>query len=504
MNASKNSSTKNTIDARIINLYQRNVNGTRLFAAGSQYNVFAHYEVIEVLPANRASEAYTDESPLLRAYDISSKENHSVPRQTLLAFIDILEESGTGVGYTHEQIEAFWNNYEEPLMFLSMISLDVDQKHISVLEKIEEVYAGMQHLAYISFDYCNIIIFSKGRSFQQCAENLLKLDFASGQRIVDSITLYSFTCDFGECLAAREPEIFGAYLRIGVTDLNTMEEYFNALPVDAKGNRPEINWIIGRHDVGIFCRNANLNWLANALAAAAGEKWYNDLTLSVMIAPSNIPIRGKLSDPITTSSLSNTMKVRFEEFQRSYHNRCQAVGVYEDFVWLRWLRETSELAVNLLGNKMTYDLGISLVPQFLDFLDYARQLWSNEGLNLGKRWDEAQKCFATLLSNVSILVDSMNHHSRQFITSPPFRTVAFSMPPKLMAYYIMVLHQLIIILRDEAYEHQYGFTIATVYKGNIIKNLIMDCQSYTKYRPNETTGGIFVSWRRKEELPTGA
>ncbi|MBS5314530.1 MAG: hypothetical protein KHY53_17225, partial [Clostridiales bacterium] len=31
---------------------------------------------------------------------------------------------------------------------------------------------------------------------------------------------------------------------------------------------------------------------------------------------------------------------------------------------------------------------------------------------------------------------------------------------------------------------------ATVYKGNIIKNLIMDCQSYTKYRPNETTGGI--------------
>ena len=50
----------------------------------------------------------------------------------------------------------------------------------------------------------------------------------------------------------------------------------------------------------------------------------------------------------------------------------------------------------------------------------------------------------------------------------------------------------------------YVSILATVYKGNIIKNLIMDCQSYTKYRPNETTGGIFVSWRRKEELPTGA
>ena len=53
-------------------------------------------------------------------------------------------------------------------------------------------------------------------------------------------------------------------------------------------------------------------------------------------------------------------------------------------------------------------------------------------------------------------------------------------------------------------ENVHASIIATVYKGNIIKNLIMDCQSYTKYRPNETTGGIFVSWRRKEELPTGA
>jgi hypothetical protein len=53
-------------------------------------------------------------------------------------------------------------------------------------------------------------------------------------------------------------------------------------------------------------------------------------------------------------------------------------------------------------------------------------------------------------------------------------------------------------------EEVYTNTVATVYKGNIIKNLIMDCQSYTKYRPNETMGGIFVSWRRKEELPTGA
>ena len=61
-----------------------------------------------------------------------------------------------------------------------------------------------------------------------------------------------------------------------------------------------------------------------------------------------------------------------------------------------------------------------------------------------------------------------------------------------------------LIPKEEVQEAETKELVATVYKGNIIKNLIMDCQSYTKYRPNETTGGIFVSWRRKEELPTGA
>ena len=62
----------------------------------------------------------------------------------------------------------------------------------------------------------------------------------------------------------------------------------------------------------------------------------------------------------------------------------------------------------------------------------------------------------------------------------------------------------VLYIGEILWNFEYIIGLATVYKGNIIKNLIMDCQSYTKYRPNETTGGIFVSWRRKEELPTGA
>ena len=70
--------------------------------------------------------------------------------------------------------------------------------------------------------------------------------------------------------------------------------------------------------------------------------------------------------------------------------------------------------------------------------------------------------------------------------------------------FIKGFKEIVFCVNPETCCNYYVYPLATVYKGNIIKNLIMDCQSYTKYRPNETTGGIFVSWRRKEELPTGA
>lgn len=82
--------------------------------------------------------------------------------------------------------------------------------------------------------------------------------------------------------------------------------------------------------------------------------------------------------------------------------------------------------------------------------------------------------------------------------------------PKAVSFFFMIISSIIALVTSVlCYQvinkyFLYDETVATVYKGNIIKNLIMDCQSYTKYRPNETTGGIFVSWRRKEELPTGA
>lgn len=513
-----------SVDARIINLYQGSVNGDRLFAEHSQYNVFAHYELIDVLDANTPTVQYTDDSPLLRAYCTSSHHPPSDPQQTLLAFTDIISSKMSTGGYTQQQIDDFWNCHTEPLLFLSMISLDVDQEYASILEKIDTIYADSPHLAYITFDYCNVLVFSRGSSFQQAARHILSLDYSSDQNIVDSITLYSFAYNYTECLPSEMVETFGAYLRFGVADMEVMERFETALKSAAPDKKVEKNWIIGRHDVGILCYDADLRWLSMAWEKAKQfhTDWYVNFTLSIMIRPVGNTAVGKLPSQTESSSLPARMEQSFSNFKEVYEAKCKQVNISTDNVWLRWLHVTSQQAVKLLENKMTRELGVSLVPQFLDFFQYAQLLWSNPDLELGKKWDEAEKCFSVLLSNISILVDSMNHHSRQFISSPPFRTVAFEMPPKLMAYYTMVLHQLISILQDDTPSRQYGFTITPQFTHTLnvrslteeYRHLLPDSQYITigvseeaMFRLQHTTAALtheishFVGWKgRRREI----
>ena len=51
------------------------------------------------------------------------------------------------------------------------------------------------------------------------------------------------------------------------------------------------------------------------------------------------------------------------------------------------------------------------------------------------------------------------------------------------------------------HEHFMKFVKQRLTRAYTINLQKLNCQPYTKYRPNETTGGIFVSWRRKEEPP---
>ena len=135
-------------------------------------------------------------------------------------------------------------------------------------------------------------------------------------------------------------------------------------------------------------------------------------------------------------------------------------------------------------------LNIVRHPGYLNKPEYSHLAERNKEFYLSSAWFQNhwsyEKC-------KDFFVNMMDQNKKYFCVSFPYQTSIMSG---------LLLKEAV---EDEMSESSFSdLSFATVYKGNIIKNLIMDCQSYTKYRPNETMGGIFVSWRRKEELPTGA
>lgn len=481
--ANSNNLRKSSVDARVVHLYSKEINLQPLPLDDTYYTMFAHYDAIKVFEANSDDHAVVESNPLLEAYKKSHKTNTRIQGasgQTLFVFADTQLSEPYGSGETGK-IDAFWADESEPLFFMTMINIGISGfSHIhTILEKIKNCYNGKKYLVYFTFDYCDIVIFLRGDSFSECANCVFNLDYfpkseKGNALIADSITLYSFSsCDRKISPEKLTKEQFSVYLRFGVTDLVRANEFYVNLRENSKKDHSQItltqNLVLGRHDFGIFAQNVTLQWLLYAIDQAEKfdqletkerkPSWFTTRILSVLIPKTEPSLLRGIIDPAPRAvpELTKYIEDQYFEFEVVYREFCKKLKFTEDNVWLRWLREASMQAISFFADPMMTDLGICLVPQFLDFYRYALQLYKKEFALLRYR-DNVDLISQNLFINVSILVDSMNQSSRQFIQTPPFRTISFEMPPKIMAYYMTMIRSLIEALRDGI--HTYGFTIS--------------------------------------------
>ena len=201
----------------------------------------------------------------------------------------------------------------------------------------------------------------------------------------------------------------------------------------------------------------------------APNHWYTTFELSVLIkipeeAPPSwtavSPDIGAENSETKDSGIKRIMADALNDFLEVYQT--SPAGMPEDPVWTHWLRKTSSLAVSLYENRLAMDFGTCLVPQFLDLFSYAKNLLRSEVLTPADR-DNVWDIFSAFFSSTSILVDSINHSSRQFVQVPSFGSVSFEMPPKLMAYYTAMTHELIEVFRDDGYTYGVAFYPEFVY-----------------------------------------
>lgn len=483
------------VDVRVASLHSNPMGGTAQPSPpyhNNEYYGFTYYHDIQIEPVNGAP---ADQSPLLLPYERLVESPAPDPKrygpfqQTILAFTDVLGEDARGQtpkpwGYTQEQLDTFWGDTAFPLFFMSMLNIRHSGELQQVLTLIGESFQDTPHLAYLTFDHCDILLFARGSSFQWQAARIFKLLFATDHPLRDSITLYCFNPN--RELLMRQTEKFDAYIKIGIRDYARAELFQQALEMPSEGKKekgtapkeraesqkecPELRfgWLLGRNDVALSKRNATLPWLLRVKDEAArlnqpdgdGKQppsWYTTYELSVLIPePTDFSFRSL--DP-KLPERDCGMDTLLDNFQQIYEAGCRRIETKPDRVWLRWLRDAATLSNKLLNDTMTTDLGVCLVPQFLDLLEYAGAAFASPKLTINDI-DGVRACFSVFFNNISSLIESTNHSNREFIQVPSFHSVSFEMPPKVMAYYQACGHRIISILHDDNDRDTYGFTIS--------------------------------------------
>lgn len=467
-------------DARLISLYSRGIqNGILQGLTGDNCSYsFCYYDAIEVQPVTfqdgpLLKDAYmqSQRRPVrLASPDRKGSEDMGFP-QILVAVSDLRTESNSD-GYSREEIKAFWEPaHESGLFFASMINLVATENLGKILAEIRQTFHKIQHLVYTSFDHCDVIIFGRGDSFQEYANCIYDLCYAGDVGLEDAITLYSFSA---QSAPPETDERFGVLVRLGVRDYPSRELFYQKIS-DQKDITPlQKYWLLERNDIAFYREDASLEWLSKVrqaiidVEAEQGIQWYTTYDLIVLLEDNtgkNISKWKRYRGPdINTDRLQEHMSTLYNSFKDRYENvfhvlQENGVMVNSDQVWLRWLEDSYRLVVSLLSSRLSVDMGICLISQFIDLLEYGGRLFEDPTVFTRDDTEQAQKNFNVFFSNIAVLIDSMNQTNRQFIQVPSFHLPSFQVPPQIMAYYTVILRRIIQVLNDKKSVF-YGFTIA--------------------------------------------
>ena len=467
------------VDSRIVFLESRGImEGIPLCSEEkNDYCTFLYYDKINIKKVDFSS-AKVSSSPLEGAYSAAkASERDSSLQQFIIGFADI-GETNSACCYSQERIDEFWDEQPNtPLFFMTMVNLENDESLDNVLRTIGTTFPQKNHLAYLTFDHSDIIIFYRGDSFKNFAKYIFKLNYGSNLHIADSITFFGFAKK--ENFSSFPQEKFTALLSYGVKNYDLAEDFYGKVEEIDKSKKVEKKWLLGRNDIGILCEEATVQWLIdvrNIVVNSPSDLWYSTYELTVFIEPSNDDLHNKkpnaehneqpegedegknnIDPPKFTPK--EIMQKKYELFRSEYETAYRNLLLVHDSVMLRWLKDSSKLSVDLLENPLSFDLGVCLASQFFDLFEYGIKFFGGEGLDrnnadlteLQKRdsIEEFEDGLSTFFADTAIVVDSMNQSNRQFVQVPAFHLPSFEIPPKIMSFYVSIAHSLIDVFHDD-------------------------------------------------------
>lgn len=470
-------------DIRIVQL--KHFYGNRSGSENGGLHTFSYFNEVEVLPVSKSggNDSCGNSQPtLMSAYSALEeclKESlgstyHS--QQTLIAI------SGDKTEAEMEDTKDFWSN-NKAWLFLTMINVPLSETLRNAANHIKKIClsqtdADTKYQIYFSFDFNEILVFCKTNSFNRYMETVSKLNFQRDggypTPILDTVTV----CGYNKACAGTSKDRLNAQISLGITNTESFEEFLEScIKDDVFDDKVEISHskMIGRNDVCLMLKNITLFQLQNVFAqyespripapwistyeimltAAKSEESVTKsadrhLNIEMPLGRSRLDLAG-VDDPKIIEAFK-LLEEKVDSFLKVYEKYCKKQQISFDPAFARIIREMEIMLKNPLIFQLASDLVVCLLPQLFDFAIYMQTQMTIENKEkqglIDNRERDVEKLLNTFYLDVSSLVSSTVHSARQFVQIPHCGVTALEMPPKIMAYYSIMAHEISAALND--------------------------------------------------------
>lgn len=374
-----------------------------------------------------------------------------------------------GTCFKEETINDFWKDVSSPYLFLSMIHIN----HIGNLEKvlhiINEVFEK-DYLSYISFDYCDIVVFAKKiyiKDFFHKIKQVFQLSEEKGKCMVfDTFSLVSFYPGYkrGQHEAQKdsdEMDQFSATINLSVKDYDGFGKWY----ADLKLKYPQMRRydMFGRHDISIVNERANSDWLLNMM-----ERLHNkDSQCLFWTFETYIKV---LEDEIAGGDFTERppQNQLYERVQMDLQEKIDALKIAvkdselsnkQSFILP--ICEVRDCICSIAKNSFAEEFIYCVFESFQHFIEYMTDKIQqvNEQGDAKLEEEKIAESYDEYFTALNTLVNSTMHSERQFIQATAFNAIFYSVPPKIMAFYNAYIYRIKQILADERSECKYTFLI---------------------------------------------
>lgn len=392
--------------------------------------------------------------------------------QEQMLFLNIgNEKTKDGICFEQETVNNFWKDGTCPYIFLSLIHINHSGKLEKALKKIHDVFQK-DYLSYISFDYCDIVLFAHHLQICDFLNNIKRLFvLKEGEEgvIFDTFSMVSFQPPISRdknCAEyldknGNQPE-FQATINLSIRNYEKFEKWYEELEELLKKNMKKYH-MFGRHDVSLVKDDANNGWLMRMMEKLhekdEGEKIF-------WTFETYIKIPCKKDEMAMISNESEFLKTAYKNVKKNLDDGIEKLeNVFSLSGSGRYLLpayEVRDCICSIAKNSFAEEFIYCIYESFLHFVSYMK----NEVEHLqrkGMEWPLIEMKIADVYDKyftaLNTLVNSTMHSERQFVQATAFNAVFYSVPPKIMAFYNAYSYRIKQILCDDGCKEQYTFLI---------------------------------------------